>query len=245
MMFDLSGKTALVTGATGGIGGAIAAALKAQGAKVIVTGSTLERAEAAKARIGADGALAANLADRAAVDALATDAEALGPVDILVNCAGVTRDGLVMRMKDADFDDVIEVNLTAAFRLSRALVRGMIKRRGGRIINIGSVVGSTGNAGQVNYSTAKAGLTGLTKSLARELAARNITVNLVAPGFIGTAMTDVLTDDQRSAIMKDIPAGTLGQPEDVAAAVVYLASAEAQYVTGQTLHVNGGMTMGF
>ncbi|WP_108660634.1 3-oxoacyl-[acyl-carrier-protein] reductase [Acuticoccus kandeliae] len=244
-MFDLSGKTALVTGATGGIGGAIAAALKAQGAKVIVTGSTLERAEAAKARIGADGALAANLADRAAVDALATDAEALGPVDILVNCAGVTRDGLVMRMKDADFDDVIEVNLTAAFRLSRALVRGMIKRRGGRIINIGSVVGSTGNAGQVNYSTAKAGLTGLTKSLARELAARNITVNLVAPGFIGTAMTDVLTDDQRSAIMKDIPAGTLGQPEDVAAAVVYLASAEAQYVTGQTLHVNGGMTMGF
>ncbi|MCF3935531.1 3-oxoacyl-[acyl-carrier-protein] reductase [Acuticoccus sp. M5D2P5] len=244
-MFDLSGKTALVTGATGGIGGAIAAALKAQGAKVIVTGSTLERAEAAKERIGADVALSANLGDRAAVDALISAADAAGPVDILVNCAGVTRDGLVMRMKDADFDEVIEVNLTAAFRLSRALLRGMIKRRGGRIINVGSVVGATGNAGQVNYAAAKAGLVGMTKSLAREVAARGITVNTVAPGFIATAMTDVLKDEQREAILKDIPAGDLGSPDDVASAVVYLASTEAHYVTGQTIHVNGGMTMGF
>lgn len=244
-MFDLSQKTALVTGATGGIGGAIAAALKAQGARLIVSGSTQERAEAARERLGADHALAANLADRAAVDQLAKDAEAASPVDILVNCAGLTRDGLVLRMKDADFDDVIEVNLTAAFRLSRALLRPMIKRRSGRIINIGSVVGATGNAGQANYATAKAALAGLTKSLAREVAPRGITVNLVAPGFIATAMTDALTDDQKSAIAKEIPVGAIGAPQDVAAAAVYLASDEASYVTGQTLHVNGGMMMGF
>lgn len=244
-MFDLSGKTALVTGATGGIGGAIAAGLKAQGAKVIVSGSTLERAEAARARIGADVALAANLADRAAVDQLAKDAEAAGPVDILVNCAGVTRDGLLLRMKDEDFDSVIEINLAAAFRLSRALLRGMLKRRGGRIINVGSVVGAAGNAGQVNYAAAKAGLVGLTKSVAREVAARGVTCNLIAPGFIATAMTDALTDAQKEAINADIPAGAIGKPDDIAAAAIYLASDEASYVTGQTLHVNGGMMMGF
>lgn len=244
-MFDLSGKTALVTGATGGIGGAIAASLVRQGAQVIVAGSTAERAEAARAALGAAGALGADLSDRAAVDRLAADAEAIAPVDILVNCAGLTRDGLVLRMKDADFDIVIEVNLTAAFRLSRALVRGMLKRRAGRIINIGSVVGAFGNAGQVNYAAAKAGLVGMTKALAQEVAARNVTVNLIAPGFIATKMTDVLTEDQRAAIMKEIPAGTLGMPDDVAAAAVYLASDEARYVTGQTLHVNGGMAMGF
>jgi 3-oxoacyl-[acyl-carrier protein] reductase len=244
-MFDLAGKGALVTGATGGIGGAIAAALKKQGARVIVAGSTLERAEAARERLGADAALAADLSDRAAVDALAKDAEAGGPVDILVNCAGLTRDGLVLRMKDEDFDTVIEVNLSAAFRLSRALLRGMMKRRAGRIVNIGSVVGATGNAGQANYAAAKAGLVGLTKALAREVAPRGVTVNAIAPGFIATAMTDALTDDQRAAILKDIPAGDLGTPADVAAAAVYLASEEARYVTGQTLHVNGGLAMGF
>ncbi len=243
-MFDLTGKTALVTGATGGIGGAIAAALKAQGATVIGAGSTLAKAEAAKERLGLDVALAANLADRAEVDALAAEADARG-TEILVNCAGVTRDGLMMRMKDADFDTVIEVNLTAAFRLSRALMRGMIKRRAGRIVSIGSVVGASGNPGQANYAAAKAGLVGLTKAMAREVAARGVTVNLVAPGFIGTAMTDVLTDEQKAAIAKDIPAGAMGTPEDIAAAVVFLASSEARYVTGQTIHVNGGMVMGF
>ncbi|XWN33785.1 MAG: 3-oxoacyl-ACP reductase FabG [Devosia sp.] len=244
-MFDLSGKCALVTGATGGIGGAIAQALVAQGATVVVSGSTPERAEAAREAMGAAAAVAANLSDRAAVDALAKQAEAVAPVDILVNCAGLTRDGLLLRMKDGDFDDVIEVNLTAAFRLSRALVRGMIKRRTGRIINIGSVVGATGNAGQVNYATAKAALQGLTKSIGREVAARGVTVNAIAPGFIATKMTDALTDDQKAAIEKEIPAGQIGAPEDVAAAAVYLASDEARYVTGQTLHVNGGMFMGF
>ncbi|MEM8854255.1 MAG: 3-oxoacyl-ACP reductase FabG [Pseudomonadota bacterium] len=244
-MFDLSGKCALVTGATGGIGGAIAKALVAQGATVVVSGSTPERAEAAREAMGAAAAVAANLSDRAAVDELAKQAEAVAPVDILVNCAGLTRDGLLLRMKDGDFDDVIEVNLTAAFRLSRALVRGMIKRRTGRIINIGSVVGATGNAGQVNYATAKAALQGLTKSIGREVAARGVTVNAIAPGFIATKMTDALTDDQKAAIEKEIPAGQIGAPEDVAAAAVYLASDEARYVTGQTLHVNGGMFMGF
>lgn len=244
-MFDLSGKCALVTGATGGIGGAIAQALVVQGATVVVSGSTPERAEAAREAMGAAAAVAANLSDRAAVDALAKQAEAVAPVDILVNCAGLTRDGLLLRMKDGDFDDVIEVNLTAAFRLSRALLRGMIKRRTGRIINIGSVVGATGNAGQVNYATAKAALQGLTKSIGREVAARGVTVNAIAPGFIATKMTDALTDDQKAAIEKEIPAGQIGAPEDVAAAAVYLASDEARYVTGQTLHVNGGMFMGF
>ncbi|WP_420393327.1 3-oxoacyl-[acyl-carrier-protein] reductase [Acuticoccus sp.] len=244
-MFDLSGKAALVTGATGGIGGAIAAALKAQGARVIVTGSTRERAEAAREALGADAALGADLADRAAVDALAADAEADGPVDILVNNAGITRDGLMMRMKDADFDAVLEVNLTAAFRLSRALMRSMLRRRTGRIVSVGSVVGAQGNAGQANYAAAKAGLVGFSKAMAREVAARGITVNVVAPGFVETAMTEAIPDDQKAALIKEIPAQSAGRPQDVAAAVVYLASDEARYVTGQTLHVNGGMVMGF
>ncbi|MEM9223051.1 MAG: 3-oxoacyl-[acyl-carrier-protein] reductase [Pseudomonadota bacterium] len=243
-MLDLSGKTALVTGATGGIGGAIARGLKAQGATLVVTGSTLERATAAAEAIGATP-LAANLADREAVDTLFKDAEAVAPVDILVNCAGVTRDGLMLRMKDADFDDVIEINLAAAFRLSKAAMRGMMRRRWGRIINVGSVIGFTGNAGQANYAAAKAGLVGLTKSIAREIANRGVTVNLVAPGYIQTAMTDALSEDQRAAILANIPEGSIGAPEDVANAVVYLASEEARYVTGQTLHVNGGMVMGF
>lgn len=241
-MFDLTGKTALVTGATGGIGGAIAAGLKAQGADLIVTGSTLERATAAAERLGGATPLAANLADRAAVDALVKDA---GAVDILVNCAGITRDTLLMRMKDEDFDDVIEINLTSAFRLSRAMVRGMMKKRWGRIINVGSVVGFSGGAGQANYASAKAGLVGMSKAIAREIANRGVTVNVVAPGYIKTAMTDVLSEDQQANILTMIPAGAIGTPEDVAGAVVYLASDEAQYVTGQTLHVNGGMAMGF
>lgn len=244
-MFDLTDKTALVTGATGGIGGAIASALAAQGARVIACGSTKERAEAALSATGASHALGADLADRAAVDALASDAEAIGPVAILVNCAGLTRDGLVMRMKDDDFDTVLEVNLTAAFRLSRALLRPMMKRRAGRIINVGSVVAATGNAGQANYVAAKAGLAGLTKALAREVAARGITVNTLAPGFIATKMTEALNEDQRQAILAQIPAGSMGTGEDIAAAAVYLASDEARYVTGQILHVNGGMAMGF
>lgn len=241
-MFDLTGKTALVTGATGGIGGAIAAGLKAQGADLIVAGSTMERATAAAERIGGAMPLAANLADRAAVDQLVKDA---GAVDILVNCAGITRDTLLMRMKDEDFDNVLEINLTAAFRLSRAMVRGMMKNRWGRIINVGSVVGFSGGAGQANYASAKAGLVGLSKAIAREIANRGVTVNVVAPGYIKTAMTDVLSDELKSDILTMIPAGVIGTPEDVAAAVVYLASEEAKYVTGQTLHVNGGMAMGF
>ena len=244
-MFDLKGRTALVTGATGGIGGAIAKALADQGASVIATGSTKERAEAVREALGAAHALGADLGDREAVDALAKAAEAIAPVDILVNCAGVTRDGLAMRMKDADFDAVIEVNLTASFRLTRALLRGMMKRRWGRIINIGSVVGATGNPGQANYAAAKAGLVGLTKAIGREVANRSITVNAIAPGFTATRMTESLSEDQRSALLSGIPAGTLGEPSDVAAAAVYLASEEARYVTGQTLHVNGGMAMGF
>ncbi len=243
-MFDLTGKTALVTGATGGIGGAIAAALKAQGANVIVTGSTMERATKAAEAIGATP-LAADLSDRAAVDALAKDATAAGPVDILVNCAGVTRDGLMMRMKDEDFDKVLEVNLTAGFRLTRALMTGMMKRRWGRIVNVGSVIGFSGNAGQTNYAAAKAGLVGLTKSIAREVASRGITANVVAPGYIATPMTDVLPENLRESILTAIPQGSIGTPEDIANAVVYLASTEARYVTGQTLHVNGGMAMGF
>ncbi|MEM8662495.1 MAG: 3-oxoacyl-ACP reductase FabG [Pseudomonadota bacterium] len=243
-MFDLSGKTALVTGATGGIGGAIAAALKAQGAAVIVTGSTDERAAKAAEAVGGTP-MAANLADREAVDRLAKEADAAGPIDILVNCAGITRDGLMLRMKDADFDEVLEVNLTATFRLSKALLRGMLKRRGGRIINVGSVIGFGGNAGQANYAAAKAGLVGLTKSIAREVANRGVTANVVAPGYIATPMTDALTEDQRAGIIANVPEGSIGRPDDVAAAVVYLASDEARYVTGQTLHVNGGMAMGF
>jgi 3-oxoacyl-[acyl-carrier protein] reductase len=244
-MFDLAGKKALVTGASGGIGGAIATALHRQGAIVGLSGT---RREALEERAGQLGervhVLPCNLADRAAVEALVPAADAaLGGLDILVNNAGMTRDGLFMRMKDEDWDEVIAVNLTAAFRLCRAAVKGMMRRRFGRIINITSVVGVTGNPGQGNYTAAKAGMIGMSKSLAAEVASRTVTVNCVAPGFITSPMTDALNDKQRETILANVPAGRLGSGEDVAAAVVFLASAEAAYVTGQTIHVNGGMAM--
>ena len=244
-MFDLSGKRAVVTGASGGIGGAVARALHAQGATVTLSGT---REDALKA-------LAAELKDRAHVcvadlsssegaDGLIAAAEkAMGGVDILVNNAGLTRDTLAMRMKDDDWRLVLEVNLTSAFRLSRACLRGMMKQRWGRIISITSVVGTTGNAGQANYAASKAGLVGMSKSLAAEVASRGITVNCLAPGFIATAMTDVLSDDVKGKILSNVPAGRLGDSRDIAGGVVYLASEEAAYVTGQTLHINGGMAM--
>jgi 3-oxoacyl-[acyl-carrier protein] reductase len=244
-MFDLAGKTALVTGASGGLGGAIARALHAQGATVALSGTRAEALAALAAELGGRAhVLACNLSDPASTEALVPAAEAaMGTVDILVNNAGITRDGLFMRMKDADWDAVIAVDLTAAFRLSRAALRGMMKRRFGRIIAITSVVGVTGNAGQGNYAAAKAGIIGMSKSLAAEVASRNITVNCVAPGFIASPMTDALAEKQREKILAAVPAGRLGAGADVAAAVVYLASDEASYVTGQTLHVNGGMAM--
>jgi 3-oxoacyl-[acyl-carrier protein] reductase len=244
-MFDLTGKTALVTGATGGIGGAIAAALHAQGAIVGLSGTREAVLQEAAAKLGSRvHVLPCNLADAAAVDGLIGQAEAaMGQVDILVNNAGITRDGLAMRMKDEDWQTVLDVNLTATFRLSRAALKGMMKRRWGRIISITSVVGTTGNPGQINYAAAKAGLVGLSKSLAQEVASRNITVNCVAPGFIETAMTDALNEQQKATILAKVPAGRLGQSPEIAAAVVYLAAPEAAYVTGQTLHVNGGMAM--
>lgn len=244
-MFDLSGRTALVTGASGGIGGAIARALHARGAVVTLSGTRREALEAAAAALGERVHVApANLSDPASVEALIPAAEAaMGSVDILVNNAGVTRDNLFLRMKDEEWDQVIAVNLTAAFRLSRAAVKGMMRRRHGRIVSITSVVGATGNPGQGNYAASKAGLTGLTKSLAAEVASRGVTVNCVAPGFIETAMTDALTDKQRESILTRVPAGRLGSADEVAAAVLFLASSEAAYVTGQTLHVNGGMAM--
>jgi 3-oxoacyl-[acyl-carrier protein] reductase len=244
-MFDLSGKTALVTGATGGIGGAIAKALHGQGANVVLSGTRADALSAAKAALG-ERAFAApcNLSDAASLDGLIKTAEGLaGPVDILVNNAGITRDNLFLRMKDEEWDQVIAVNLTAAFRLSRAVLRGMMKKRWGRIVNITSVVGTMGNPGQGNYAAAKAGLTGMTKSLAAEVASRNITVNCVAPGFVVTPMTDALTEAQKEGSLARIPAGRFGTPEEIGAAVVYLASEEAGYVTGQTLHANGGMAM--
>jgi 3-oxoacyl-[acyl-carrier protein] reductase len=244
-MFDLSNRVALVTGASGGLGSAIARALHKQGAKVVLSGTRREALDALAAELGERAFVApCNLSDAASVEKLIPEAEALaGPLDILVNNAGVTRDGLFMRMKDEDWETVLTVNLTSAFRLSRAAVKGMMKRRYGRIVNITSIVGVTGNAGQVNYSASKAGLIGMSKSLAAEIAARNVTVNCIAPGFIASPMTDVLTDKQKEAILATIPAGHLGQGEDIGAACVYLASAEAAYVTGQTLHVNGGMAM--
>ena len=244
-MFDLTGRKALVTGATGGLGGAIARALHARGAAVALSGTRAEALEALAAELGARShVLPTNLADTAAVEALVPAAEAaLGGLDILVNNAGITRDNLFLRMKDEEWDSVIAVNLTAAFRLSRAAVKGMMRRRSGRIVNIGSVVGTTGNPGQGNYAAAKAGLVGLTKALAAEVAARNVTVNCVSPGFIASPMTDVLNDKQREGILARVPMGRLGEGAEVAAAVVYLASAEAAYVTGHTLHVNGGMAM--
>jgi 3-oxoacyl-[acyl-carrier protein] reductase len=245
-MFDLSGKTALVTGASGGIGGAIAKALHAQGATVVLSGTRAEALEKVKAELGSRAFVAAcNLADKESVEALPKAAEAAAgtTIDILVNNAGITRDNLFMRMKDEEWDQVLAVNLTAAFRLSRAVLRGMMKKRWGRIISITSVVGETGNPGQGNYAAAKAGLVGMTKSLAAEVASRNITCNAVAPGFIATAMTDALTDAQKEMISQRIPAGRMGNPSEIASAVVYLASEEAAYVTGATLQVNGGMAM--
>lgn len=246
MMFDLMGRGALVTGASGGIGGAIAKALHDQGAGVVLTGTREDALNELKAKLG-DRAhvVTANLSDPAAADALVEKAaEALGgPVDVLVNNAGLTRDQLAMRMKDEDWQTVLDVNLTAAFRLSRACLKGMMKARFGRIIGITSVVGATGNAGQSNYAAAKAGMIGMSKSLAQEVASRGITVNCVAPGFVVTAMTDKLNDEQKDKLKTQIPVGSFGEPADIASACVYLASAEARYVTGQTLHVNGGMAM--
>src|SRR5471032_1252883 len=245
-MFDLTGKTALVTGASGGIGGAIAKALHANGATVVLSGTRQEALDAVKADLGSRAfAVVANLSDIASVEALPKAAEeaAGSGIDILVNNAGITKDNLFMRMKDEEWDQVLAVNLTAAFRLSRAVLRGMMKKRWGRIIQITSVVGETGNPGQGNYDAAKAGLVGMSKSLAAEVASRNITVNCIAPGFIQTAMTEVLTDQQKEMISGRIPAGRMGSPGEIAAAVAYLASDEAAYVTGETLQVNGGMAM--
>ncbi|CAN5529892.1 3-oxoacyl-[acyl-carrier-protein] reductase [soil metagenome] len=244
-MFDLTGMTALVTGASGGIGSAIAQALAGQGARLAVSGSNAEKLESFRAGLGGDHvALACNLSDGAAVDALVPQAvEALGKLDILVNNAGVTRDNLAMRMKDEEWDQVIRVNLEAAFRLIRAAAKPMMKARFGRVISITSVVGTTGNPGQANYAASNAGLVGMSKALAQELASRNITVNCVAPGFITSPMTDELPEAQKVALTARIPAGRLGDGPDIGAAVVYLASREASYVTGQTLHVNGGMAM--
>jgi 3-oxoacyl-[acyl-carrier protein] reductase len=250
-MFDLTGKTALITGASGGIGGAIAKTLHGQGAKVVLSGTRAEALQAVRAELdslngsGRAFIAVANLSDIASIEALPKAAEeaAGSGIDILVNNAGITKDNLFMRMKDDEWDQVIAVNLTAAFRLSRAVLRGMMKKRWGRIIQITSVVGATGNPGQGNYAAAKAGLVGMTKSLAAEVASRNITVNAVAPGFIATAMTDALTDQQKEMIGQRIPAGRMGMPGEIAAAVSYLASEEAAYVTGETIHVNGGMAM--
>ncbi|GLR47001.1 beta-ketoacyl-ACP reductase [Sphingomonas astaxanthinifaciens DSM 22298] len=246
MMFSLEGMTALVTGASGGLGSAIAKALAAQGARLAVSGSNADKLNAFRDGLGGDHvALPCNLSDGAAVDALVPQAvDALGgKLDILVNNAGVTRDNLLMRMKDEEFESVISINLEAAFRLMRAAAKPMMKARFGRIVSVTSVVGQTGNPGQANYVASKAGLVGMSKAVAQELATRNITVNCVAPGFMTSAMTDALNDAQRAAILAKIPSGAMGTGEDVAAAVVFLASREAGYVTGQTLHVNGGMAM--
>jgi len=245
-MFGLSGMTALVTGASGGLGSAIAKALAGQGARLAVSGSNVEKLEAFRASLGGDHvALCCNLSDGAAVDRLVPQAvEALGgKLDILVNNAGVTRDNLLMRMKDEEFEEVIRINLEAAFRLMRAAAKPMMRARFGRIISITSVVGVTGNPGQANYVASKAALIGMTKSVAQELASRGITVNAVAPGFMTSAMTDALNEQQREGILSRIPLGKMGSGEDIGAACVYLASREAGYVTGQTLHVNGGMAM--
>jgi 3-oxoacyl-[acyl-carrier protein] reductase len=244
-MFDLSGRTALVTGASGGIGGAIARILYQSGAAVAVTGTRVAALEALAAELGPRAlALVADLADPAASERLVRDAEAaMGHLDILVNNAGVTRDGLALRLRDEDWQAVIEINLNATFRLTRAALRGMVRRRHGRVVCIASVVGVTGNAGQANYVASKAAMIGMAKSIAAEVATRGITVNCVAPGFIGTAMTAKLSDEQGARIAATIPMGRIGVPDEVAAAVLFLASSEASYITGQTLHVNGGMAM--
>jgi 3-oxoacyl-[acyl-carrier protein] reductase len=244
-MFSLAGKTSLVTGASGAIGGAVARTLAAAGARVLLAGTRREVLEALAAEIGSSAFVAtADLADPGAGDALVKAAEAaMGQVDILVNNAGVTRDALALRMKDEDWATVIEVDLAAAFRLSRAALRGMVRRRWGRIVSITSVVGSTGNPGQANYAAAKAGLVGMSKALAAEVASRGITVNCVAPGFIASAMTEALSPEQRERLFAGIPMGRTGSPDEVAACVQFLASEEARYVTGHTLHVNGGLAM--
>ena len=244
-MFNLTGRYALVTGASGGIGFSIAKALTDAGAKVALSGTRIEALEKTAAEIGGSPViLPCNLADPVATSELVGKAEeALGGLDILVSNAGLTKDGLLMRMKDEDWDTVLNVNLGAYFRLSKAAMRGMMKRRHGRIIGITSVVGVTGNGGQTNYAASKAGMIGFSKSLAQEVASRNITVNCIAPGFIATPMTDVLKDEQKEALLKGIPAGRLGTGADIGAAALYLASDESAYVTGQTLHVNGGMAM--
>ncbi len=244
-MFDLTGKNALVTGASGGIGGEIAKALHAAGATVGLSGTRVEPLEALAKELGDRvHVLPCNLSDAAAVDALPKQAaEAMGSVDILVNNAGITRDNLFMRMSDDDWESVLNVNLTSTMRLCKGVIRGMMKSRWGRIVNISSIVGATGNPGQANYAASKAGMIGMSKSIAYEVASRGITVNCVAPGFIATAMTDKLTDDQKDKINVQIPAARMGAPEEIAAAVLYLASNEAGYTTGATIHVNGGMAM--
>ena len=244
-MFDLNDKTALVTGASGGIGGAIARALHAQGAVVTLAGRNADALNSLAAELGERAFVAqADLADPAAPDGLIETARGhMGQIDILINNAGLTRDGLIMRMKDEDWQQVLDVNLGAAFRLSRGVLRDMMKARWGRIISVTSIVGVTGNPGQSNYAASKAGLIGMSKALAQEVASRGITVNCIAPGFITTAMTESLGDEQQEKLVSAIPSGRLGSPEDVAGCAVFLASDEAAYVTGQTLHVNGGMTM--
>ena len=244
-MFRLDGKVALVTGASGGIGAAIARGLHAQGAIVVLSGTRLDPLHALAAELAERvHVCAADLSDAAAADALIEAAEkAAGPLNILVNNAGLTRDGLAIRMRDSDWNMVLDVDLAAPFRLSRAALRGMLRRRAGRIINISSIVGATGNPGQANYAAAKAGLVGMSKALAQEVASRGITVNVVAPGFVVTPMTDALSDTQKTKLAESIPLGRLGRPADIAASVVYLASDEAGWVTGTTIHVNGGMAM--
>ena len=244
-MFDLNGKNALITGASGGIGAAIARALHSAGATVALSGTRIEPLQALAAELGSRVfVLPCNLSDAEAVTALPKQAaDAMGSVDILVNNAGITKDNLFMRMSDEEWSSVIEVNLTSTMRLCKGVVRGMMKARWGRIINISSIVGTTGNPGQANYAASKAGTVGMSKSIAYEVASRGITVNCIAPGFIATAMTDKLNDDQKAGILGQIPAGRMGDPAEIAAAVLYLASVEAGYVTGATLHVNGGMAM--
>ena len=244
-MFDLTGKSALITGASGGIGAEIARTLHGAGATVGLSGTRTDPLEALAGELGERAhVLPCNLSDPEAVDALPKQAiEAMGAVDILVNNAGITRDNIFMRMSDEEWQSVINVNLTATFKLCKGVMRGMMKSRWGRIVNISSVVGATGNPGQANYAASKAGVVGMSKSLAYEVASRGITVNAIAPGFIATAMTDKLTDDQKSGIMGQIPAGRMGEAHEIAAATLYLASPEAAYVTGTTLHVNGGMAM--